>query len=262
MKKTKVLVHYSWWSDSSLTLALAAEKFDIVYVITYNRLAFSWSNDWLKRFNEICSIYWKDKFIKIENYPIWWWYKSLSYESYLTRLKKYKTVASVPCVPCKLSMHWHSIIFCLQQWIKNIADWTVPYMDLYPDQNRKITTDRLIKFYEYFWIKYLQPVYEIAENVEEMLYDKWITVTSKIRWTSNDKQVYCAEQWTFAFFVKYQIDKYWKEYYENILWELTEEKIQYMKKTVKEFLDKNKESFIYNKLLTNEEKQWNIYVGW
>jgi hypothetical protein len=211
------------------------------------------ANDAKQNFDELCKIYGKEKFEWIQNYPIGEWYKKLTYEKYLNKLKKYKTIAGCICVSCKLSMHWHSTIFCLNNNITQMRDGTVPYMDLYPDQNRKITHDKLKDYYKYFNITYNSPVYNIAEDVEQILYDKGISSTPVVRGTNKDKQVYCAEQPLFAMFVKYYLTKYNKIQYENNLSQLSYEKVEFMKQSVEEFCKNKKESLIYS-LLEKYEK--------
>ena len=252
-KPKQILVHFSGGSDSTLVAGMMAEKYDLVHMITYNRFSFRGVKDSQIHFKALCDIYGEHKFKRIPNYPIGKWYEAISTVDKLYYIKKYKTASSLPCGPCKLSFHWHSIIYCLDNNISFIADGTVPYMDLYPDQNRKILTDKLRKFYKHFGIEYLTPVYEIGEQVEQKLYDKGITKMPQIRGTENDRQVYCSEQVLFANFVKYYKDKYGKNDYEQVLSDMYREKIDYMQQEVESYLKDKKESKIYNLLEANEK---------
>lgn len=245
MNNESVLVHFSGGSDSTLTAALCVEQFNKVYLITYNRASFIGIKDAKENFNKLCEVYGEDKFHRIENYPIGEWYKKLIYRDYFKTAIKYGTAVTCPCGPCKLSFHWHSIIYCINHGIKTVADGTVPYMDLYPDQNRKIIGENLQDFYEEFGINYLNPVYGIAEEVEQRLYDKGIFDAPLVRGSKKDKQVYCAEQVLFAFFVKYFHRKHGKEKYEKTLRYLYKEKMEYMKETVLEYIERKEDSFVF-----------------
>jgi len=251
--RTKILVHFSGGSDSTLTAALMAEKYEQVYLITYNRFSFRGAKDTYFNYKKLTEVYGEKKFIKIDEYPIQAWYKKLSYAKYFKTLKKFKTVAVLPCGPCKLSMHWHSLVFSLNEGIQVVADGSVPYMDIYPDQNKRIVVDNLRALYKDFDIEYLTPVYNIGEDVEKLLYDKGINNGPQVRGTINDKQIYCAEQVNFALFTKYFLSRHTKLEYEEQLHALYKEKMLYMKDTLKEYLAESENSFLY-KMLTDEEK--------
>ncbi|MBL7056146.1 hypothetical protein ISS07_04495 [Candidatus Woesearchaeota archaeon] len=253
IKKRSILVHFSGGSDSTLTAALAAEEFDKVYLITYTRGSFIGIKDTEISFKKLVQVYGKNKFIKLKPCKIGRWYKKLAYQNYSKNVMKFKTANVCPCGPCKLSFHWHSIIYCLNNNIKFIADGTVPYMSIYPDQNKRIIGKVLKDFYKSFGIDYLNPVYNIGQNVEKVLYDKGISSLPLIRGTQEDRQVYCGEQVSFAFFVKYFKTTYGMEKYENSLSGLYKEKIDFMKKTVQEYID-NKKNSIIESMLGNDKK--------
>lgn len=132
----------------------------------------------------------------------------------------------------KLSMYWFSAVYALENSIGTVGDGMVPYMDLYPDQNVRISIGRLRKFFKSFSISYENPVYDVAERVEDMLYDRAITDLPRVRGTKNDKQVYYAEQVLFALFLKYYVTKHTKEGYEKIVGALFSEKIDWMESEV------------------------------
>jgi len=229
------LVHFSGGCDSTLTAAFYAERFAKVYLVTYDRFSFVGAKNYTKiNFEKLCGIYGEDKFVRIIH-PIGKLHKKICYNNYLYFVRKYK-LAITGLSFSKLSMHWQSAILCLENDIKFVADGAVPYMDLYLDQNKKISIQRLVEFYKTFGITYENPVYNISENVEQMLYDKGITDTPNIRGTKDDKQIFYVEQVVFALFVKYYIQRHGRERYESIMSSLYNEKIQYMEQEIKKYL--------------------------
>lgn len=228
------LVHFSGGSDSTLAAAFCAERFDKVHLITYDRFSFIGARDYtLANFERLCRIYGREKFLRIIC-PIGRWHKKICYDRYIYYARKYG-LAVTSLAFCKLSMHWYSTVYCIENSIKTVADGVVPYMDIYPDQNAAISLGRLRRFYQRFGISYENPVYTVADKVEQFLYDKGITDTPVVRGTDEDKQVFYAEQVVFALFVKYYVQKHGKDGYEKVLSALFGEKIDFMERVIEEW---------------------------
>lgn len=236
--ETSVLVHFSGGCDSTLVAAFCAEKYQKVYLVTYDRFSFIGAKDYTRvNYERLCRIYGKDKFIRIIH-PVGKLHKKICYDNYLYFAWKYK-LAITGLSFSKLSMHWQSSMLCLRHNITVVADGAVPYMGLYLDQNREISIKRLASFYKTFGITYENPVYTISENVEQVLYDKGITDVPRIRGTEDDKQIFYAEQVVFALFIKYYIRKHGRETYEAVMRSLYDEKMRYMEQKVKEWLNEH-----------------------
>lgn len=235
MENSLALVHFSGGSDSTLTAALCAERFKKVRLVTYDRFSFIGARDYtLLNFERLCRIYGREKFERIVC-PIDRWHKRICYDRYVYFAGKYK-LAVTSLAFCKLPMHWYSAVYCIENGIQTVADGVVPYMDLYPDQNAKISLDKLRDFYRGFNIWYENPVYKIADKVEQLLYDKGITETPHIRGSEKDKQVFYAEQVVFALFVKYYTQRHGKDIYETVLSNLFGEKIGFMRQTIADWM--------------------------
>jgi hypothetical protein len=235
VKNNFVLVHFSGGSDSTLAAALCAERFKKVHLVTYDRFSFIGARDYtLVNFERLCRIYGREKFERII-YPIGRWHKKICYDRYIYFARKYK-LAVTSLAFCKLSMHWYSAVYSIENGIGTVADGVVPYMDLYPDQNAKISLDKLRDFYSEFGVRYENPIYKIADEVEQLLYDKGITETPRIRGSEKDKQVFYAEQVVFALFVKYYTERHGKNTYETVLSNLFGEKIDFMRQTIADWM--------------------------
>jgi hypothetical protein len=232
MAKNEAVIHFSGGSDSTLAAALFAERFDRVHLLTYDRFSFIGAKDsTLLNYGRLCKTYGTEKFVRVV-VPIGKWHKRIGYERYFHFAKKYK-LAVVALMFCKLSMYWYSALYALERGIATVGDGMVPYMDLYPDQNERISLKRLRAFFQAFGIRYENPVYDFSENVEQMLYDRGITDIPRVRGTENDLQVYYAEQVLFALFLKYFVTKHSKAGYERIVGALFDEKIAWMEEKVR-----------------------------
>ena len=241
--KNTALVHFSGGSDSTLAAAFCAQRFDKVHLITYDRFSFIGARNYtLPNFHRLCRIYGKEKFER-RVIPIEKWHKWICYDHYLHFAREYK-LAVTSLSFCKLAMHWFSCFYGIENGINTVCDGMVPYMDIYPDQNKTISLDRLKEFYQKFGITYANPVYETAEDVEQRLYDMGIIETPCIRGTERDKQVYYAEQVVFALFLKYYIDRHGKQKYEKVLSDLFKEKISRMETALEDWRKNPKHSLI------------------
>ena len=247
--KDSVVVHFSGGTDSTLAAAFCAERFGKVYLMTYDRASFIGARHYTTaNFQRLCRIYGKEKFVRVIQ-PIGQWHKRVCYNNYLYFAGKYK-LAVTSLAFCKLSMHWYSAVYSIENGIGTVADGVVPYMDLYPDQNAKISLDKLRGFYGGFGVRYENPVYAIADQAEQLLYDKGVTETPHVRGTENDQQVFYAEQVVFALFVKYYTERHGKDVYETVLSNLFDEKIDFMRQTVADWM-KDSDGSLVGKLKNN-----------
>lgn len=239
----KVVVHFSGGTDSTLTAALYAEQNYEVHLASYDRISFIGVKSYTqKNYKNLCRIYGKDKFQRVV-LPVGKWHKILNYENYLKYAKKYK-LAIVVMNFSKLAMHWHSLVYCLQNDIHTVADGATPYMNVYPDQNKAICLDKLKIFYNKFGISHENPVWHLCDQAEQLIYDRGVTESPAIRGTSDDLQVFYAEQFVFALFVKYYTTKHGYEKYEKYLSNLYADKLSFMEDTVREWQSKGKGTLI------------------
>lgn len=229
------LIHFSGGSDSTLAAALFAQRFDKVHLITYDRFSFIGAVDYTAvNYKRLCAAYGDERFERVV-LPLGRWHKEICYERYAYFARKYK-LAVTALAFCKLAMHWRSAVYCLERGIKTVGDGAVPYMNAYPDQNKRIALESLERFYRSFGLAYENPVYDMAESVEERLYDLGVTETPRMRGTAQDKQVYYVEQVLFALFLKYYVDAHGWDAYEAVLRELFAEKIDFMRGAVERWL--------------------------
>lgn len=223
----KALVLFSGGSDSTLAAALYAEQGYQVHLVTLDRFSYVKVREYTEHnYQKLIGIYGKDRFVRsvlnIEK-----WHKLLNYERYLYFARRYG-LAVVALNFSKLSLHWRSLIYAIQNDIEVIADGAVPYMKLYLDQNQKIALNGFSALYQHFNIRHESPVWNLAEDVEQLLYNRGINKRPQVRGTEDDKQVFYAEQFIFALFAKYFCMKYGEDGYEKIMTKLYKEKFQFI----------------------------------
>ncbi len=223
----KALVLFSGGSDSTLAAALYAEQGYQVHLVTLDRFSYVRVTEYTEHnYKKLVAIYGQDRFVRsvlnIEK-----WHKLLNYERYFYFAKRYG-LAVVALNFSKLSLHWRSLIYAIQNDIEVIADGAVPYMKLYLDQNQKIALGGFQDLYQHFGIRHESPVWDLAEDVEQLLYNRGINKRPQVRGSEDDKQVFYAEQFVFALFAKYYCMKHGEEGYEKIMTELYKEKFQFI----------------------------------
>ncbi|MCC6277600.1 MAG: 7-cyano-7-deazaguanine synthase [Oligoflexia bacterium] len=234
MGHKSALVHFSGGADSTYCAAWAAEQFDHVWLVTYDRLSFIGSVNYTKQnYSRLCAIYGESRFtrriINIEKL-----HQKICFENYFELLGK-NGLAVTSLVFSKLAMHWTSAYLCKRYGISAVADGAVPYMDVYPDQNERIALSRLKEFFGKWGIEYFNPAYSVSDTIEQKLYDKGIIEVPEMRGTAKDKQVYYAEQVLLALFLKYYLTLHSQSKYEEVLGSIYENRLKMMA----QYIDQN-----------------------
>lgn len=234
-------VLFSGGSDSTLAAALFAERFGKVHLITLDRFSFIGARKYtLPNYERLCRTYGRERFERAV-LPVGKLHKAISYHDYLGTIRRYgRAVAGL--FFSKIAMHARVAAYCLEHNITSVGDGMVPYMSVYPDQNRIIAIDAVKKFYAAFGIRYENPVWDVAEHTEQLLYDKGITNQPRVRGGEDDKQVFYAEQVLFALFAKYMTTKYGSDGYEERLRPLFQERLAWLEELVREWQRRPHES--------------------
>jgi hypothetical protein len=85
-------------------------------------------------------------------------FKFVSYESYLSDLRKHGFMVLSVCGLCKLAMHLRAARFCLDHGIKHVSDGANRGMALFPDQTPEVIRE-LAALYRASGIEYSNPVF-------------------------------------------------------------------------------------------------------
>jgi hypothetical protein len=232
LDKKKALVLFSGGSDSTYCAAHLAEQCSEIHLLTYDRISFVGSKaNTEKNYDRLCRIYGRHIFVR-KVVSIEKLHQRICFENYLQIALKAK-LAVTALTFSKLAMHWFSCLYCVKNGIEIVADGAVPYMNIYPDQNKIIALDQLREFYAAFRIDYQNPAYEVWDTIEERLFDKGITDQPEIRGTAKDTQVTYAEQVIFAFFLKYYVKRYGMTQYEKIMADLYADRLRLISRDIR-----------------------------
>lgn len=222
---------------------MLAESCDVVHLMTYDRLSFLGARSYTAHnYERLCSIYGRDKFVR-RIIGVDGLHRRICYHGYSRLLWRYKLAVTALSFN-KLYMHWLSAAYALDRGISIVADGAVPYMDLYPDQNEVICLGELRRFYEGLGIEYQNPVFHIADEVEQRLYDRGVAIHESVRGTHADKQVYYLEQIILALFLKYYVTTHGRDGYERVVGALWRDRIDYMRRTIAAWQDEPERSFL------------------
>lgn len=169
-KLDRVVVLFSGGSDSLLTAALAAERFDEVYLVTYHRLGFSGTENSARGAEALANKYGAGR-IHHEIIDITKLFKHVSYERYLHNLRKHKLFLLSTCGLCKLSMHIRTLIYCEDRGIQHVCDGANKGMSLFPAQMVGVL-EIMKDLYADFGISYTNPVYDYEPPADKSLVDR------------------------------------------------------------------------------------------
>jgi hypothetical protein len=231
---TDALVHFSGGSDSTLCAAMLAEAHPRVHLMTYDRLSFIGAKNYTRQnYERLCRVYGPDKFVR-RVVHVGALHKRICYDGYLGNVFRFGLAVSSLAF-AKLSMHWFSAAYALHNGIQVVTDGAAPYMDMYPDQNEAIALRPLQTFYQELGIAYSNPIFGIADEVEQRLYDRGITLQASVRGTETDKQIFYVEQVVLALFVKYYMTAYSKEKYVEVMGKLFANRLDVMRGSIEEF---------------------------
>ncbi|MEZ4268640.1 MAG: 7-cyano-7-deazaguanine synthase [Myxococcota bacterium] len=169
-KLDRVVVLFSGGTDSMLTAALAAERFDEVFLVTYHRLGLAGTENSARGAEALANKYGADR-IHHEIIDITKLFKHVSYERYLQNLRKHKLFLLSTCGLCKLSMHIRTLIYCEDHGIKHVCDGANKGMNLFPAQMVGVL-EIMKDLYADFGISYTNPVYDYEPPADKSLVDR------------------------------------------------------------------------------------------
>lgn len=226
------VVHFSGGSDSTFAAATMAERCRRVHLITYDRMTFIGVRDYTeKNYRRLVRVYGEDKFvrkiIRVDDL-----HRRICYADYFTHLRRHGiAVASLSF--SKLAMFWASARYALDNGIRYVADGSVPYMALYPDQNPRVR-ERLRDFFSEFGLVYETPAFDRAADVEDLLYAKGITTAARVRGTDQDLQIFYLEQVLLALYLKFHLTAFGRDDYQAAIERLYDDKLRWIASQVKE----------------------------
>lgn len=277
MGSNETAVMFSGGTDSTLTAALDAQKFDKVHLVSYDRLGlFSVTN------TELNAQKLKDKFgegkfdyhlVKIDKLT-----KYVFYERYIQNLRRHGFFLLSICGLCKLAMHIRTLVFCLDNKIDNVSDGANQGMNLFPAQMASVIQE-LKTMYAKFGINYSNPVFKfegpqnieftdrlhfgrvlkgegggrgkVQENVNTTgckLYELGLMPSKNVKGTDLDRKMQprCFQFILFNIFIKwYYLYDHTHEEYVAATVKLYKEKISHLTSICEEYIERGNKSKLY-----------------
>ena len=161
-----VAVMYSGGTDSTAAVALIADQFDKIDLVTCTHSGLSNINNSAYNLPKLQELFGRDKFNHII-FDVDSLFKRVTYAEYFRYLKQFGLFNLTSCGLCKLAMHLRTLIHCLDSGIQSVADGANKNMSHFPAQMIEVI-DELRKMYDHFGIEYLNPVfdYEFPEDID------------------------------------------------------------------------------------------------
>ena len=158
MEKTNAIVLFSGGTDSTLTAAMYAKKYDKVHLITYDRFGIFEVENSRNNAKKLQDKYGQDKFVhKIIKFDKI--FKKVAYQKYVKNILKHGFMNLSTCGLCKLSMHVMTVVYCLENDIKIVADGANKGMEIFPAQMDTVLNE-IRTMYSEFDIIYSNPVFD------------------------------------------------------------------------------------------------------
>jgi predicted subunit of tRNA(5-methylaminomethyl-2-thiouridylate) methyltransferase len=154
--KRAVALNFSGGFDSRLSAIRLARSFDEVHLLSYDtgaELLREHSSDSARIVRERVNV--PVKHFDIDVSRLW-----------RTLLKNNFTSVRYVCALCKLSMHTHTILHCLQHDIRHAADGSNKHQDINPEQ-MDTTLGVYRELYAKYGIEFLTPVWDATGEDED-----------------------------------------------------------------------------------------------
>jgi len=165
-----IVVLFSGGTDSTLAAALCAERFDRVRLVTYSRFGIASVENSRVNAAALMDRFGRDR-ITHEIIDVDEVFKFVSYENYLSNLRKHGLMNLSTCGLCKLSMHVRTVQYCQDNGVRNVCDGANSGMTMFPDQMKSVIV-RLQAMYREFGIDYSNPVFDYQPPEERGFVDQ------------------------------------------------------------------------------------------
>lgn len=201
--KKELALQFSGGTDSTYTATLVYQRYERVHLVTYDKLGLLNIKNAEKNASLLKDKFGQDRFIhRIINIDRL--VRKISYNDYLRDVFKYRFFLLLNCGLCKLAMHWQTIIYCLDNNIKEVCDGSNEEM-ADPGQNEKFLKDMKL-LYDEFGIIYFNPIFKESRYVrQKAVFDLGLSPVQYPKWTrfSWEKQPFCTQDHLNFKFINY-----------------------------------------------------------
>lgn len=158
--------------------------------------------------------------------------KDMVQKNYIKNIFKYHTFyVSTFCPSCRLSHHTHTIIYCLQNGIKNVADGVndLTGFDLF---QQEWAVEKVRKLYENYEIDYFTPLLKETISSEQILKEKYNNTTSEFIFYESQPKCIGGGQFHNLHLRCYYLPKNGKDKYIHISKEWIDDKLEMVHKHI------------------------------
>ncbi|MBL7197045.1 MAG: hypothetical protein ISS47_02985 [Candidatus Omnitrophica bacterium] len=169
-RQSEVAILYSGGTDSTCAAAIMAERFEVIHLLTIDRLGF-YSVENTKRNVDLLRktfphTVFKHKIVNVDRLA-----RYVSYHNFMRELFRYSFFVLSNCILCCLINHFAALLYCLENNINNVADGVTREWPYFPSHMEKVVS--LFKeMYASFGIVYDTPVYDFDVLPPPRLIDK------------------------------------------------------------------------------------------
>jgi len=261
---------FSGGTDSTAATALLAPEYERVHLITYRHSGLSKLDNSRTNVEVLRTKFGPDKFVHdiIDMDRL---FKAATYSDYRATLRRYGFFTLTSCGCCKLAMHVRTIVYCLENDIRTVADGANVNMAHFPDQMKEML-DPLRALYKRFGIDYLNPVFEYGQptNIDwlhkvglhtlvqagavpgpvdsparkttgQLLFEMGILPVENVKGTPRDRvmQARCFQLTLLnVFALGYYIPRYGMERYREMIARFYGEKIRWFQDKIEDYLQR------------------------
>lgn len=156
--QNEIAILYSGGTDSTCTATIMAKKFEIIHLLTFDRLGFfsienASHNVYVLR-EKFPTNRFIHKIIKVDRLA-----KYISYGRFIQDMFKYGFFMLSNCIICGLVHHFRTLIYCLDNKVFNVADGVTKDWPFFPTHMEKVILE-FREMYSRFNIVYHTPVYD------------------------------------------------------------------------------------------------------
>ncbi len=166
MKSGDSTVMFSGGLDSTTTVVLLSDVYEKLHLLTfcngYGHCFIRWSEKQRPNFDRILG---EDRYIHtIQDCSEL--FERLLINTIAADYREYKS-KFIWCMACKLAMHTHTIMYCLEHQIRHSSDGSSTQTNYYVEQ-MAASLKAIKSYYEEFGIDFSTPVYGVGSRDEEM----------------------------------------------------------------------------------------------
>lgn len=158
-----IAVLYSGGTDSTLTAYKAAQQSEQVHLLTYRRVGMVRVENSETNIVALRGLLGASRFVRPPLMSVDRLFRHVSYERYLTDLRRHGFMLLTTCGQCKLAMHLRTLVYCHDHGVPTVWDGANQNMSIFPAQMVEVI-GLMQELYAMAGIRYETPVFEYEDD--------------------------------------------------------------------------------------------------